>query len=144
MKDRLPELPSAFLRLAITDLRSIIDNPAYEIYMNSWHEPALNSKYGKCAVCLAGAVMANTLDVPIQKAVAPYEDKYFTPHDSKRLDALDSFRSGRISDGLIRLNLDLPSSLPSSLPISKYDPDAPEVFIGEMEDLVVSFEAVNY
>lgn len=48
--------PSALLKLALSDLRKVEQDPRYKVNMGTWHYPDANG----CNVCLAGAVLAMT------------------------------------------------------------------------------------
>lgn len=78
------------LALALTDYDAIAKNPRYEIDMCYWHVPTGKTT---CSVCLAGCVMANSLDaVP---------DHIFDPGDfsaawCKALTILNDLREGRL------------------------------------------------
>lgn len=56
LSEKLPEKLSDLIFLAMTDLVAIEKNPLYTVDMDNWHEPDYSA--GACAVCLAGAVMA--------------------------------------------------------------------------------------
>lgn len=50
---------SQLLRLAVKDAQACERSRLYKLSMGTWHTPN-----GKCAVCMAGAIMAKTLGVP--------------------------------------------------------------------------------
>ncbi len=108
----LPNKPSALIRVALTDLALCKADPHYVINMGVYHEPNINirSTRPSCTVCLAGAVMAKTLDADI--------DTYYLPeylicrrhgNTSRQLHALDHFRTGRIKSGLGYMILEIPA-----------------------------------
>jgi len=86
----LPSKLGDLIRLAIKDLEACESTPGYLIEMAEWHTYVPDEDI--CYVCLAGAVMANTLKVP--RDVTDFPALYF----EAQLDALD----------LIRLYLDDP------------------------------------
>lgn len=63
----LPNKASELIRLAIGDLEKAEASERYVIDMGNWHTPEnliKGSLYSdKCAICLAGAVMAFSLDI---------------------------------------------------------------------------------
>ena len=59
-----PEKLSDLIILAMQDYDIIKADPRYQIDMGEWHRPN-----GKCRVCLAGSVMANTLKTPINENI---------------------------------------------------------------------------
>ena len=89
----LPDIPSALIRLALADLDKAEQTPGYEIDMDRWHSP----QDGKCLICLAGAVMAFSLNTPKEKC---YSDTSFSRTSEQAFSALDSFRAGDIPSGL--------------------------------------------
>lgn len=65
---KLPDKQSDLLRLAVKDARILAKNKKYILSMKTWHTPIeFGPQKGKCAVCMAGAVMANTLKMPPTK-----------------------------------------------------------------------------
>lgn len=83
----LPDKPSDLIRLALSDLARCERSPKYEIDMGDWHRPN-----GKCLVCLAGSVMAKTLEAPMHKRWWPKD----FPDQGGKLIALDRFRRGDV------------------------------------------------
>ena len=141
MKDQLPALPSDLIRLSIRDLRAAIASPLYVIDMDAWHNPCGSV----CEVCLAGAVMAGTLHVDIDRAISSYHlEDIITKMDANRLDALDDFRGGHTELGLSKLGLELPLGLPYTVMMEDYNPTNPELFISDMETLANELEEVGY
>ena len=103
MTTQLPDKPSELIRVALADLEKCEADKRYAIYMGRWHEP-LNDVVRTgvdghvCAVCLAGAVMAQSLGTPVEASAEPVALK---SHDIvNKLYALDDFRIGDIEDGL--------------------------------------------
>ncbi len=95
----LPNLPSKLILLALKDLRLVEQDPRYTVHMDTWHCMDYSSV---CSVCLAGAVMAKSLDATHGQWYAP-----FIFEESDRLEALNLFREGYISEGLYRLGYKL-------------------------------------
>jgi hypothetical protein len=91
----LPDKPSELIRLAISDLCKVEKNPVYRINMNRWHH--LNYKDMVCEVCLAGAVMAGSLDADPYLSISPFS---FKPSIYYKLQALDEFRLGTFFEGV--------------------------------------------
>ena len=89
---KLPGKPSALLELAMKDLAKVERSQRYIVDMVEWHSPILNNQ---CAVCLAGAVMANSLDIPPDHDITP--DCFY--QEEHALCAIDEFRCGNISRG---------------------------------------------
>ena len=120
--NKLPDLPSELIKLALEDLIIIEADPEYEVDMTDWHAP--NSR-GHCFVCLAGAVMANTLDTSRYEDVVPGE---FDEDTRRKLLALNSFRMGYIHIRLKELGISdtIYSDLPMEIPITTYRDDPTE------------------
>jgi len=91
-------LPSDLIDLALNDLEAVERNPKYRVEMRAWHEPVGRGKNRVCEVCLAGAVMANTLGCKPRDEVEPW---YFDDCTlTNTLNALDAFRFGEVHAGL--------------------------------------------
>ncbi len=101
LKRRLPSTPSKLLRLAVKDLKAIRRRKGYDIKMSIWHDgtDADGNAGTTCSVCMAGAVMANTLKVP---RTLNFEPDNCSPNSSK-LYAINYFRTGEIEDALSAL-----------------------------------------
>lgn len=109
----LPNKPSALIEVALKDLTKVERNKKYVIHMNtSWHEgigcvyevDAYGTNTGKvlkpakkCAVCFAGAVIANTLETKFGENKTPNQ---FDSETAAKLNALDSFRQGEVAYAL--------------------------------------------
>lgn len=87
---KLPDKLSDLLELAVKDAKKIGKDPRYELDMsNNWHMYIEDEK--KCRVCLAGSVMACTLNVNPTETVYSYD---FSLDTSDKLEALDRLRTG--------------------------------------------------
>lgn len=123
----LPDKPSELIRLALADLEECEKDPRYAIGMVRWHAP----EDGRCVVCLAGAVMAKSLDAPIDQFVVPEDDQ-------KALYALDEFRVGNILQALLYMGY--PSSpIENYRFINRYGTDR-DVFKSDMRTLAEDLE----
>lgn len=101
-KGRLPGRPSALIRLALADLRTVEVLPdLYKVSMAGWHSGSATPS-GRCFVCLAGAVMAQTLGAPVGEEINP---SAFPGPEYDALMALNAFRVGAVSSGLQSLKL---------------------------------------
>ena len=86
----LPRKPSDLILLALKDFGSVERSVHYEVNMDEWHNPF---DFGTCAVCMAGAVMARTLNVnPLEKC----NPDDFTDGTKNKLIALDHLRTGSV------------------------------------------------
>ena len=95
-ENKLPEKLSDLLQVALEDLRKAEASDQYAVNMRDWHLPFRRV----CSVCLAGSVMAFSLDADITKNLAPVD---FDDHTSRRLSALDSLRRGAVDDAACQL-----------------------------------------
>ncbi len=124
----LPTKPSELIRLALDDLKKCEESPDYRIDMSDWHLPTRDGS--TCLVCLAGSVMAQSLDAD------PLDD--FTPchfgANACKLEALDEFRSGRVAAGLRVMGIDTPSEVPMCCYVTSYDLE-PSAFITVMQGM---------
>ena len=97
-KDNIATMsPSELLRCALTDLMRCNNDPDYQVTMNGWHIPFIHGE-DKCGVCLAGAVMAQSLGANISRWMRP--DNYKDEID-RRLVALDFLRLGLVGSAFI-------------------------------------------
>lgn len=86
--------PSRVIEMALEDVEILQRSDKYKFRMGDiWHRPVGD----KCAVCFAGAVMANRLRVPATENADP-ED--FEDAIQVRLSALNLFRQGLVGMGL--------------------------------------------
>ena len=96
---QLPEYPSELLQLALDDIAVIKKNKKYKIDVEIWHSP--NDDTDKCEVCLAGAVLANTLklDREITVVIAlSDENALIGEKNTIKLRTIDSLRELEIYD----------------------------------------------
>jgi hypothetical protein len=124
---RLPNAPSALIRLALADLHKVEEDDRYEVDMEEWHWP--NSRDGRCHVCLAGAVMAGTLEVPPEDHILPASFAL----DGTKLRALNSLRLGYVHHALEHLfgRKPIPDGVPERMDVPQYRHD-PVGFYREM------------
>jgi hypothetical protein len=117
----LPDKPSELLTLALADLESVESDPRYVIDMDLWHKPYRD----RCAVCLAGAVIARTMgESPrVMLTVADFPEAI-----SPKLFALNDFRMGYISLALSDLGIRKPSSIPAGVHVTPYNIDRDKFF----------------
>lgn len=110
----LPDTLGELMDVALKDLESVEQDPRYMVHMGIWHE-----KFdGKCAVCFAGAVIARTLDAPIELCLEPHE---YPPAIEYKLDALNAVRSGFVDSALQHFHgkhsIDLPHVHDRTVPL---------------------------
>ena len=106
VKDTLPDKLSDLAELALADLNWAKRQPNYRVNMTTWHRTTPANKL--CYVCLAGAVMAHTLEIPQHHDVMPAD---FPPNVGSKLLALDYLRKGLITDALNMLPRNDPARL---------------------------------
>lgn len=136
---KLPEKLSDLIELALRDLRKVEKDERYRVNMYSWHEPTLS---GKCLVCFAGAVMAGTLETPINKDVLPSR---FDEHTAARLNALNEVRCGLIRQALdsVGENVDIEFVVYDNPRPIEYKKD-PEGFYTDLSDLALRLREAGY
>lgn len=135
--DTLPDKPSELIRVALADLEKCENDPKYEIFMGTWHDPYPSA--GVCDVCLAGSVLAKTMGFDPSVYVAPY-DHHLSSENSAKLSALDDFRTGDLRVGLSCMGF--PESVWQATEdrrMPDYDLE-PEKFKAELLELAVFFE----
>ncbi len=130
---KLPSKPSELILLALKDLRAVEKSKKYVVEMGEWHTP--DYRDGKCAVCLAGAVMAKTLKVSVHDDMLPYR---MGINDDK-LRALDYFREGYVQGAFryLGITVDWPDKK-----IAVYEHDA-EAFHADMQQLAADLKAAG-
>lgn len=106
---KLPNKPSALIRLAIADLTAVEKMKNREVNMGEWHLPTLDySNNLLCKVCFAGAVMDRTMKVAENTLTQP---SAFSRKDEGKFYALDAFRNGSIREAFDCLGLKWPKNL---------------------------------
>ena len=90
----LPDKLSELIRIALHDEAKAVASKDYEIDMTTWHRPG-----DVCSVCLAGAVMAFTLDALPTRNVDP---GHFDPETQNKLRSLEHIRRGAMVEGIAR------------------------------------------
>lgn len=98
MVDLTTKKPSELIRLAVADLVKCEKNLGYKIHMGHYH---FNDEDGICNICLAGAVMAQSLKCPISITRSP---SYYNVQ--KILYALDCFRCGTVDISFCYMGID--------------------------------------
>jgi len=91
-KGKLPEPGAKLLKLALDDMEVLMEDGRYEMDSGYWHAP--DEDDGVCAVCLAGAVIANTLGRAPDKPVACLTTSELSDHNVNALRWLDAMRDG--------------------------------------------------
>ncbi len=94
MKDNLPNTLFGLLRTGVTDLRKAVRNPDYRIDMTVYHE----FRDDLCYVCMAGAALAFTNNVPRRYNVGNLPDRTLY-----KLHAIDFMRTGDMVDAYNKL-----------------------------------------
>ena len=98
-----PAKLSALCRLAVADARGL-DRTLYEPKWKDWHVPVWDEdalpghgRVEKCQVCLAGSVIAGTLQCPIEKEYFGDGELGWTDDWDAAIEALDNVRYGNVS-----------------------------------------------
>jgi hypothetical protein len=133
----LPDLPSELIRLALHDLELCENDNRYMINMGLWHVRQNTEVGGSCSVCLAGSVMAKTLDTSLVNA---FPADFESTGTEMKLIALNKFRTGDVKRGLQCLNI-VCDEVDNFVP-TDYAYDA-EGFKQSMEFLIVRLEAAG-
>lgn len=108
----LPEKLSDTLKLALKELKACEKDPKVRIDMSYWY----GSRSSGCSVCLAGAVMRNRLDFPVDSN----PDLGPSTYNARRLYALDRLRRGGLHWALGLVGRDLPPTLPAGIEVAGY------------------------
>lgn len=140
---KLPDKPSALIRVALEDLEKCEKDPRYEINMGRWHERTLtdedNPDSAKCAVCFAGVVVANRLGLTPDET---FRFKAFDYETRSKLLALDEFRCGCWRIALAHMGINEPSEPleinPFEIAIYRQDPAQFKTDMRALADLLES------
>lgn len=110
----LPDKLSDLITVALDDMEKVRKDNKYKFDMSSWHEPDpcfhelpdsvrhINDIPNIiCNVCMAGAVMAKTLNANHRFRVLP---EMYIGETENKLDAIDDFRSGCVSEAARKLD----------------------------------------
>ena len=115
----LPDKPSQLIEDALEDLQQVERSNDYIVDMDKWHCPQPRGEDGEapleiCCVCLAGAVMAESLHSDPDSSLIP--DHFLPDTDTRnKLFALEYFRGGMWEDALKEMKIDPPSELLDAL-----------------------------
>jgi hypothetical protein len=142
----LPTLPSALIRVAIADLeKAEQDTNTYSINMGDWHRPNA-SKTGDahltCSVCLAGSVMAFSLEASDRHSYAPQD---YDDATECALEAINALREGfiAVAQDYLDPDMDMPGwEAVDDRIVTHYEED-PAKFKAEMLQMASDLEAVN-
>lgn len=135
----LPSKPSTLLEIAMADLESAEKSKNYTIDMWSYHE-TLGSK---CAVCLAGSVMAFSLKADKNTDLSPENFGI----NQQQLIAIDHLRMGDFSYVAEALDLDYKQSVVQKYNlernITSYEKD-PTLFKKEIKEYIRDLKKAGF
>lgn len=132
---KLPDKPSELLTLALKDLEACKRDSNYSISMSVWHSFEPNDR--QCYVCMAGAVMAQTMKVPLTKMIDP---AYCA--ETRQLYAINEFRMGNIKEGLSFLDISKPFRCAGYFPVAEYCLN-PEQFKQDIKGLITYLQTFD-
>lgn len=170
---KLPDKPSELLQLALNDLEAAEASGQYNIDMSYWHSPGPQGrpmrdfpghsgdnrdvyKNSLCTVCMAGSVLAMTLELePTTHALVKDDDVaavnscgeralLFDKDTTRKLNALNELRRGNLHSAFWRLGRKAPVEMPKEVPVAAYGnyvriagkaPNAPE-FKNDMRKII--------
>lgn len=136
---KLPDKPSDLIEVGLRDLEKIEKTPGYSVDMGDWHSFYADTEDSPvlCHVCLAGAVMAQTLGVPNDVDTTPYDMRDRIGGDkalANKLLALDSFRVGYVREGVCDMDIEPPAGMKSTVAVPAYSDD-PKLFKASLREL---------
>ena len=137
LEPRLPNKPSELLTVALNDLIKTEKDPRYKVDMYTWHDPHLDDNDdGHCFVCLAGSVIAQSLEAsPLAYALPGH----FDSDTRQKLVALDYFQQGQTARALGFLGKWRPFEQHHQTPYA----ESPERFKKDMWQLVTDLQQVG-
>lgn len=113
---KLPDKPSQLIRVALRDLEKCERSKKYKIDMDMWYSPN-----GVCKVCLAGAVLAQTLKFKSSEHLSLYGNDCGLSDDTRnKMSAIDGFRCGGIQYGLSEIGRKCGPRLPNTMAVEDY------------------------
>lgn len=137
---KLPNKSSRLLTVAMADLAKAERSRKYIIEMMNWHHPIkFGENKGKCAVCLAGAVMAYSLKADHGQTTNPISFE-----ESNKLLALNYFRQGQVSRGLTMMGVECETSWPldPEIRVTDYEKDS-KLFKLDMKRVIRSLKEMG-
>ena len=137
-KLELPDVPSQLLNLAMDDFEKCLALP--EKYMIDMHGWAYRRLDGVCEVCLAGAVMCQTLDASVPPRNFKIPEDYASDGLDAKLKALDHIRCGDIDYAFEEMGMDTDLEFDRDITDPK---DSMEGFITDMRNLAEDLEAAG-
>ena len=132
----LPDKLSALIRVAVADLEKCERDENYIVDMDYWHIYRNN----KCLVCLAGAVMAKSCNIPTTMDCSPFSFTIIRS-EANKLSALDSVRIGDIQEALGLF--DIEHNCDFYRDVTEYS-RSPEKFKSELLTLADELEEYGY
>lgn len=108
-KSVLPDKLSELLMVALKDLEKAEESPKHQINMRTWHGGS--TEHEECEVCLAGSVMAFTLNTPHNEPSYP---GLFSINTMRKLLALNHLRVGNVAAALEAINEPKMREIPAS------------------------------
>lgn len=121
----LPKKMSDLLEHALDDLKAVEQDEKYVVNMNNWHA---YTKSKKCIVCLAGSVLAKSLD-------RPHDETYTLLDDHKertKLSVINFLRMGDVDSAALKLGA---MTRVKNRTITDYS-DNREKFVSDILDLI--------
>jgi hypothetical protein len=106
---KLPDTLSGLLRVAVEDAKKCEADPRYELDMGVWHTPKDGADV--CLVCMAGAVMAQRLEVAptASLGLADLDD------GGEHFFAINAMRSGYLEEAASMLRVEWTSEQETAL-----------------------------
>jgi hypothetical protein len=138
-KPEIPDKPSQAILAALRDLEAAEKTSGYVVDMHSWFN--IDSEENKCAVCLAGAVIARA-----GQAWRNIRPEDFDKKTEGKLVALDEFRVGSVEQGLYKFygkSIKMPTCLPDYFDVASYDMDS-SAFKKDMRKLAELLASCGY
>jgi hypothetical protein len=145
--------PSQQLRIAVADLKEVEKSNKHIVAMSRWHWPGARILSSEpvagppnvCYVCLAGSVLAVTLDSDPDRAIEPDSGDEMTDALGRVLYAINYFCHGQVRFGL-RLIAELPieCNVPMGVTVPPYQADTNHEFHAAMEGIAVILETNGF
>ena len=140
IKKKIMEMkPSVLLETAVADMKLCLADERYEIDMLTWYEPA-ETPNQKCLVCLAGAVLAQTVGFGTSNNISHVFSHLYGFRN--QMYAINMFRLGGISEGL-RWLYGKYTGEGETMNVNDFMESNPEPFFASMEKVIKRLKEIE-
>lgn len=138
--DCLPDKASDLLAVALADLERTLLDPRYYFDWDHYYTP---DPYGRCGICVAGGIMAQSIDARPDRLV--FLNIRCHPATRLKLHAISSFSNGNVPGGLCHMAMARgeETGRVTGWPIRHHDTSSLKTIIPPMETLITDLRAAG-